>query len=368
MTRDLQDQIWVCEELLLQNVLFLQRVFLPHHKIHLLLIPHISPVLHLLKHHMNPRPRLLRLVFQYVVDYSLLARHIIVPVDFVQQPVEHFFPMGFAQTLHQLLYRLHHPFQRLPAQLSHAFVRNLPQTVLAVSLVYVPPHLHLLLQFLYFLLAELLFCHILVLLLFGCWKNCQLFLQFNCQLWRHTQYLLLAQIYVKSFDRRRVIAADPNRARCAHLCTGQLRTYRSAELVDKRRKTHFGFLRLLELMCNQLSPILDQLGMIVVIRKRINTRPQKIIYNSYSLRMVSINHIMIKRSFGQNLTRFLVLQFTLVLKMPIKIRPFTNFRMRISQIILPEGTEMTRVQKGLFGFLVDGQQLFIGLALDRLPF
>ncbi len=286
------------------------------------------------------------------------------PVDFVQQPVEHFFPIGFAQTLHQLLYRLHDPFQRLPAQLRHAFVRNVPQTVLAVSLVYAPPQLHLLLQFLYLLLAQLLFCHILVLLLFSCWKNCQLFLQLQCQLWRHTQYLLLAQIYVKIFDRWRVIAADPNRARCAHLCTGQLRTYCPAELVDKRWETRFGLLRLLKLMCNQLSPIFDQLGMIVVIRKRINTRPQKIIYNSYSLRMVRINHIMIKRPFGQNLTRSLVMQFTLVLKMPIKIRPFTNFQMRINRIILPEGTEMTRVHKGLFGFLVDGQQLFIGLALD----
>jgi hypothetical protein len=189
-------------------------------------------------------------------------------------------------------------------------------------------------------------------------------LQLQCQLWRHTQYLLLAQIYVKIFDRWRVIAADPNRARCAHLCTGQLRTYCPAELVDKRWETRFGLLRLLKLMCNQLSPIFDQLGMIVVIRKRINTRPQKIIYNSYSLRMVRINHIMIKRPFGQNLTRSLVMQFTLVLKMPIKIRPFTNFQMRINRIILPEGTEMTRVHKGLFGFLVDGQQLFIGLALD----
>ena len=121
-------------------------------------------------------------------------------------------------------------------------------------------------------------------------------------------------------------------------------------------------------MCNQLSPILDQLGMIVVIRKRIDPCAQKIIYNSYSLRMVRIDHIMIKWPFGQNLTRFLVLQLTLVLKMPIKIRQFTNFRMRINRIILPEGTEMTRVHKGLFGFLFDGQQLLIGLALDRLPF
>jgi hypothetical protein len=124
-----------------------------------------------------------------------------------------------------------------------------------------------------------------------------------------------------------------------------LRAYCSAKLVDKRRETRFGLLRLLELMCNQLSPILDQLGMIVVIRKRINTRAQKIIYDSYSLRMVRIDHIMIKRPFGQNFTRFLVLQFTLVLNMPIKIRPFTNLRMRINRIILPEWTEMTRVHK-----------------------
>ncbi len=73
MLCDLQDQLWVREELLLEHVLFLLRVVFPNWAVEFLLFPHITPLLSLFKDHVNARPRFLRLVFQDVIHNGLFS-------------------------------------------------------------------------------------------------------------------------------------------------------------------------------------------------------------------------------------------------------------------------------------------------------